>query len=152
MQVSTHGGIPPKRATHGAAGYDLYTPVGFTIRPGESVVIDLKIKLRIPGGYYGKIESRSGLGFRHGIVAFGGVIDSDYRGTVMIKLFHLGQEPDGGSGRSSGADGFESSCFFFGDPGGSGGTASSGSEWNRRFGVRQALARRESRVRVCTKY
>jgi len=93
MQVSTHGGIPPKRATHGAAGYDLYTPEGFTIRPGESVVIDLKIKLRIPGGYYGKIESRSGLGFRHGIVAFGGVIDSDYRGTVMVKLFHLGQEP-----------------------------------------------------------
>ena len=93
MQVSTHGGIPPKRATHGAAGYDLYTPEGFTIQPGESVIIDLKIKLHIPGGYYGKIESRSGLGFRHGIIAFGGVIDSDYRGTVKIKLFHLGQEP-----------------------------------------------------------
>lgn len=93
MQVSTHGGIRPKRATHGAAGYDLYTPEGFTIRPGESVIIDLKIKLRIPGGYYGKIESRSGLGFRHGLIAFGGVIDSDYRGTIMIKLFHLGQEP-----------------------------------------------------------
>ena len=93
MQVSTHGGIPPKRATHGSAGYDLYTPVGFTIQPGESVIIDLKIKLRIPGGYYGKIESRSGLGFRHGLMAFGGIIDSDYRGTIMIKLYHLGSEP-----------------------------------------------------------
>lgn len=93
MQVSTHGGIRPKRATHGAAGYDLYTPEGFTIQPGESVIIDLKIKLRIPEGYYGKIESRSGLGFRHGLIAFGGVIDSDYRGTIMIKLFHLGSEP-----------------------------------------------------------
>ena len=93
MQVSTHGGIRPKRATHGSAGYDLHTPVGFTLQAGESIIVDLKIKLRIPGGYYGKIESRSGLGFRHGLVAFGGVIDSDYRGTIMIKLFHLGSEP-----------------------------------------------------------
>ena len=93
MQVSTHGGILPKRATHGSAGYDLYTPVGFTIQPGESVIIDLKIKLQIPEGYYGKIESRSGFGFRHGLVAFGGIIDSDYRGTIKIKLFLLGQEP-----------------------------------------------------------
>ena len=95
MNISTHGGYLPTRATDGSAGYDLYSTETFTLHPGETKIIDLKICMEIPSGWYGKIESRSGLGFTHGIIAFGGVIDSDYRGSVQIKLFHLGSRPLG---------------------------------------------------------
>ena len=90
--LSIHSRVPTRASAH-AAGYDLYTPKAFSLLPGESEIIDLKIALEIAPGWFGKIESRSSLGFKHDVFAFGGVIDSDYRGSVNIKLFHLGQQP-----------------------------------------------------------
>lgn len=75
------------------AGYDLRTPKDFTIKPGGSAVIDLGVHFEIPVGWYGKLESKSGLNVNHGIVSLGGIIDSGYTGSVVAKIYNFGKEP-----------------------------------------------------------
>jgi dUTP pyrophosphatase len=50
------------------------------------------VKLQIPAGYAGLIWPRSGLAVRHGIDTMAGVIDSDYRGEVLVVLVNHGAE------------------------------------------------------------
>ena len=82
----------PLSTTLGAAGYDLYTPSGVSMAPGERVVVPTGVHMEIPRGYFGKIEGRSSLALRHGIITAGGIIDSDYRGEIKVILINLGKE------------------------------------------------------------
>lgn len=58
------------------------------INPGKSLRLDTGLQFEIPKGYELKCHVRSGLGFKHGVRLSNctGVIDSDYRGNVLIKL------------------------------------------------------------------
>ena len=82
----------PRNATAGSAGYDLCaaTENPVTIHPGETVSIPTGLALQIEEGYAGFIFARSGLGIKHGIVPANcvGVIDSDYRGEVLVGLYN----------------------------------------------------------------
>lgn len=80
----------PKRKTAGAAGHDLYSIEENDIPAGGSVVVSTGVCIQLPVGHYGKIEGRSSLGIQHSIVPFGGIIDEDYRGIIMVKLFNHG--------------------------------------------------------------
>jgi dUTP pyrophosphatase len=63
------------------------------IRPGrEHVALKTGLAFEIPEGYVMKVYSRSGHGFKNGIrLANGtGIIDSDYRGEVMVKMHNDG--------------------------------------------------------------
>lgn len=71
------------------AGYDLRTPTTQFIAAHSSIVIDTGVHFNIPKGYYGKLESKSGLNVKHGIVSLGGVIDSGYTGSVVVKLYNM---------------------------------------------------------------
>ena len=62
-----------------AAAFDLFSNTITTIRPGSSAVIMTDLQVELPPDVYGRIESRSGLAFREDLVAFNGVIDSDFR-------------------------------------------------------------------------
>ncbi len=84
------GGYMPRRAHFDDAGIDLLTPEGFTLRPGESRVVDLKVGFEIPVGYFGKLESKSGLNVNHGVICPGGVIDSGFRGSVKVRMMNTG--------------------------------------------------------------
>ena len=75
------------QATPHSAGYDLYAAEAKTILPKDHGIVSLELRWEIPNGFYGKIFSRSGLLVRHMITA-GGVIDSDYRGTVKVLLIN----------------------------------------------------------------
>lgn len=86
------GGYPLKRAHFDDAGIDIRTPESFTIYPGKSKVIDTKIAVQIPIGYFGKLESKSGLNVNHSIITTGGVVDSGFRGTIKVKLYNFGDE------------------------------------------------------------
>jgi len=77
----------PTRATDGAAGYDLYTPNEVQLVGGAVTPVRLGIAVAIPPGYVGLIKDRSSLG-KKGIHVFGGVIDSDYRGEVVVLLYN----------------------------------------------------------------
>lgn len=83
----------PVRAHETDAGLDLRTPEDVAIRPGRSAVIDTGVHIQIPDGYYGKLESKSGLNVKHGVVSKGGVIDSGYTGSIKAKIYNDGSEP-----------------------------------------------------------
>ena len=83
------GAYLPTRATTFDAGADLYTPKAFRVPAHGSATIDTGVHVQIPGGYFGKLESKSGLNVNHGVVSCGGVIDSGYTGSIRVKLYNF---------------------------------------------------------------
>ncbi len=70
----------PKRATKGSAGYDFYSPIDITLKPGETVKIPTGIRCKMEDNYVLKLYPRSGLGFKYRLQLNNtvGIIDSDY--------------------------------------------------------------------------
>lgn len=77
----------PTYATEGAACFDLYAAAIVNVDSG-AVTYDTGLQFEIPENHVMLIYSRSGHGFKQGITLANGtgVIDSDYRGNVMVKL------------------------------------------------------------------
>lgn len=84
--------IVPTRGSMKAAGYDLYSNDGHTLKPGERKLFKTGLSMAIPVGMYGRIAPRSGLALKNGIDVLAGVIDEDYRGEIGVVLINLGQE------------------------------------------------------------
>lgn len=83
----------PKRATKGSAGYDFYSPSGFTLKPGETIKIPTGIRAFMREDYVLAVFPRSGLGFKFRLQLDNtvGIIDSDYyhsdnEGHIFIKI------------------------------------------------------------------
>ena len=87
----------PQRQTEGAAGYDLRACVEapVTLEPGEEYSFPTGLAGEIPQGLVGLIFCRSGLGVKHGVSLPNcvGVIDSDYRGELIVPLRNFGDKP-----------------------------------------------------------
>lgn len=103
FKVLCEGATPPAYATEYAAGADLYNlkNAEVTLLPGETKLIHTGIALEIPDGYVGLIFARSGLATKRGLAPANkvGVIDSDYRGEIMVSLHNHSaaeQKVDGG--------------------------------------------------------
>lgn len=79
----------PTRAHPTDAGLDLYSRQTVMIPAGWSAVFDTGVHIQFEPGTYGKIESRSGLNVKFGIVSCGGVIDESYTGSITVKLYNL---------------------------------------------------------------
>lgn len=80
----------PTKNHESDTGYDVYSVEDRTIPARGSAVVGVGLKFAdIPEGYWVKVESRSGLGFKHGITAHPGIIDNGYRGDAGIKLYNL---------------------------------------------------------------
>lgn len=79
----------PFRAHPTDAGLDLFTREAVTIWGGKSYSFDTGVHIEFPKGYYGKIESKSGLNVNQGIVSCGGVIDEGYTGSIKVKLYNM---------------------------------------------------------------
>ena len=82
----------PTRGYPTDAGLDLKCANDVVITKGGSAEIHTGVRFEIPEGYYGKLESKSGLNFKHSIVCLGGVIDSSYRGEIIVKLYNFGDK------------------------------------------------------------
>ena len=88
--------VVPHYATEGSAGLDLTV-----ISDNDTIVIPYKstmlcrtgLSFEIPKGYVGLIYIRSSIGTKLDLVLSNqvGVIDSDYRGEVMLPLRNLGR-------------------------------------------------------------
>ncbi len=83
----------PRRATKGSAGYDYFSPVDFTLSPGETVKIPTGIRARMEEGWVLCNFPRSGQGFKYRLQLNNtvGIIDSDYyfsdnEGHIMTRL------------------------------------------------------------------
>lgn len=82
--------IVPTNGSEKAAGWDLYACVNVAeiIGRGETVKIGTGIAIAIPDGYFGAIFARSGLATNEGLRPANcvGVVDSDYRGEIIVAL------------------------------------------------------------------
>ena len=80
-----------------AAGADIYAceETEITIAPNETKLIHTGIAMEIPEGLVGLIYARSGLASKRGLAPANkvGVIDSDYRGEIMVALHNHGTAP-----------------------------------------------------------
>ncbi len=82
--------ILPTYGSEFAAGADLYalTDGELCFQPGETKFVRTGLSMEIPEGYAGLIYARSGLACKRGLAPANkvGVVDSDYRGEVMVAL------------------------------------------------------------------
>lgn len=88
--------IIPTRATKGSAGYDLYADIveEVTIHPNQTMKIGTGISIGLEdSNIVALIYARSGLSTKHGITLTNcvGVVDSDYRGEIIVSLINLGK-------------------------------------------------------------
>ena len=87
----------PESKTSGSVGYDvaacLSEPVD--IDPGETKMVGSGFSIALEQGYAAFVFARSGLGINHGIVPANcvGVIDSDYRGEIIVGLKNTSGKP-----------------------------------------------------------
>jgi len=77
----------PQYATKGAACFDIYTTTDGVVG-GVGYVFGTGLSFEVPEGYVLLVYSRSGHGFKHNVRLANcvGVIDSDYRGELKVKL------------------------------------------------------------------
>ena len=91
-KLSEHATIPT-RGSEEAAGCDLYAnieekPYYTVILPDDTEFIKTGISMEIPEGFGGFIYARSGLASKRGLRPANcvGVVDSDYRGEIIVAL------------------------------------------------------------------
>jgi dUTP pyrophosphatase len=87
----------PSYGSEFAAGADLYACLDedVTIEPSQTLLIHTGLAMEIPVGLVGLIYARSGLASKKGLAPANkvGVIDSDYRGEIMVALHNHGTIP-----------------------------------------------------------
>lgn len=86
--------IVPTYGTLFSAGADLYSVEEVKIDAGDTKIIHTGIILEIPEGYGGFVFARSSLASKRGLAPANkvGVIDSDYRGEIMVSLHNHSNE------------------------------------------------------------
>ena len=94
MKKVRPGAQLPQRQTAGSAGFDLCACIQepVVLEPGDSALFPTGLAAEIPQGHVGLIFTRSGLGVKHGVAVSNGVgvIDSDYRGEILVGLQNSG--------------------------------------------------------------
>ena len=87
----------PTYGTEFSAGADLYSgmPEAVTVMPGTTEFIKTGIAMEIPAGLVGLIYARSGMACKKGLAPANkvGVIDSDYRGEIIVALHNHSDKP-----------------------------------------------------------
>lgn len=69
-------------------GYDLGVDIEVHIPPMSSMLIPTGVRVQIPEGYGGLIIGRSSTNTRHNLTVITGVIDSGYRGELLINVYN----------------------------------------------------------------
>jgi dUTP pyrophosphatase len=84
----------PIRSKPGDAGFDLSVDnQEGIIHHLNSHLIVTGVSIEIPEGYYGRVAPRSGLARKYNLDVLAGVVDSSYRGEILVQLINFGYEP-----------------------------------------------------------
>ncbi len=78
----------PTHGHPGDAGMDFYAVEDVVFLPGKQTRVHTGIAIEIPDGYVGLIWDKSSISFNLGLKVMGGVIDSGYRGEIIISLLN----------------------------------------------------------------
>ena len=78
----------PTHGHPGDAGMDFYATENVIFPPGKQMKIGTGVAVEIPEGYVGLIWDKSSISFNLGLKVMGGVIDSVYRGELIMSLLN----------------------------------------------------------------
>lgn len=82
-----------KNPLTGDVGYDLFAVETVEIPARGHAIVPIGLTLGyVSPGYWFKIESRSGLGFKKSLQAHPGIIDNPYRGDLGVKLYNFSNQ------------------------------------------------------------
>lgn len=81
--------VIPGYAHKGDAGMDLFSAESLRIKPGQIVKVKTGIAMEIPPGFVGLVWDKSGLAMNSGLKVLGGVVDSGYRGEIIVGIVNL---------------------------------------------------------------
>ena len=76
----------------GDAGMDLFALEDTVLAPGELKAVKTGISMEIPDGHVGLIWDKSGIAIKEGLKVMGGVVDSGYRGEIMVGMVNLSKK------------------------------------------------------------
>ena len=97
VKILREGAKLPTYGSAEAAGADLYAclEADVTIEPGKTAFIPTGFAMAVPKGCAGLVYARSGMACKRGLAPANkvGVVDSDYRGEIMVALHNHGTEP-----------------------------------------------------------
>ena len=93
-RIGQHNLPLPSYESDAAVGFDLRARKSYTLMPGDEQLVPLGWAVELPPAYGMYLFPRSGLGVKYGIVLgnLTGVIDSDYRGELMVSLWYRRSE------------------------------------------------------------
>jgi dUTP pyrophosphatase len=92
VRLVREGAQLPRRASDGAAGYDLFASIAGLAAvdlSSDPMLIPTGIAIELPPGYEAQVRPRSGLAMQGVMVALG-TIDADYRGEVLVTMYVYG--------------------------------------------------------------
>ena len=96
VKILREGAKLPTYGSAEAAGADLYAclEADVTVEPGQTVFIPTGFAMAVPKGCAGLVYARSGMACKRGLAPANkvGVVDSDYRGEIMVALHNHGSE------------------------------------------------------------
>jgi dUTP pyrophosphatase len=84
--------VLPNYSYEDDAGFDLYSIEDVVLEPFKRLQVKTGIAMQIPAGYVGLIWDKSRIAQKLGIKNLGGVIDSGYRGEIMVGVVNLSDE------------------------------------------------------------
>ena len=83
----------PTKGHPGDAGIDFFAMETIIFEPHIQKQVNTGIAIEIPKGYVGLIWDKSSISFNHGLKILGGVIDSGYRGEIIMSLINISDKP-----------------------------------------------------------
>lgn len=86
--------VVPTKGSEYSAGMDLYSVEDYEIPAGGMAKVKTGLAIQLPSWTFGAIYPRSGLATKQGLRLCNcvGVVDSDYRGEVIVPLYNDSQE------------------------------------------------------------
>ena len=92
VQLLDNNAKVPTKANPNDAGFDLYSVLDTVIPPKQRKTVRTGIAIQMPDHLAGLIWPRSGLSVKQGIDVLAGVVDSGYRGEIMVCLYNTSDE------------------------------------------------------------
>lgn len=82
----------PTKGHPGDAGIDFYAVADVVFKAGSQERVHTGVSIEIPEGYVGLIWDKSSVSFNQGLKVMGGVIDSGFRGELVMSLYNTTNE------------------------------------------------------------
>lgn len=82
----------PTHGHPGDAGMDFYAVEEVIFPPGKQMRVHTGLAVEIPEGHVGVIWDKSSISFNTGLKVMGGVIDSGYRGEIIMNFLNTSEK------------------------------------------------------------